>query len=547
MTEINFKGKTEVVNHHLAVPTPVIEPKYKLDKKNKVSELDSEDNLIIKGDNLLALKALLPTHKGRVKCIYIDPPYNTGNEGWCYNDNVNSPLMKDWFGKVVDIDDQTRHDKWLCMMYPRLQLLRELLRDDGVIFISIDDDEQYRLRSIMDEIFGEDNFVASIIWQKKYSPQNDATYFSDNHDYILCFAKVKNQKGEKTGWVRNLLERTEKNNKAYKHDDKDGKGLYRISGLDAKSHSSTGNYPIVNPKTKEEHFPPKGRHWSTNQKNMKNWVKEGRVIFGTDGKGRPGYKRYLSEVQQGIVPFTIWMYEEVGHNDSARKYIKEIFYDSAQPFDSPKPIKLIDRILHIATDKDSIILDSFSGSGTTGEAVMRLNKEDGGNRKFILIECEDYAEKITAERVRRVIKGIPKSKNEDLKKGLDGTFVYCELGDSIDYEKLLQGRMPPPYKALSALLFSQATGESLKKPKKQEEWLVGETTEYKVYVIYKPDVKFLESNESMLTLDILKKIKKNLKSRQRAIVFASGRYVDADDLKDKKVLFCHIPYELHRA
>ena len=161
MTEINFKGKTEVVNHHLAVPTPVIVPKYKLDKKNKVSELDSEDNLIIKGDNLLALKALLPTHKGRVKCIYIDPPYNTKNEGWCYNDNVNSPLMKEWLGKVVDGEDQTRHDKWLCMMYPRLHLLRELLSDDGVIFISIDNNEQHRLHFIMNEIFGEENFISS--------------------------------------------------------------------------------------------------------------------------------------------------------------------------------------------------------------------------------------------------------------------------------------------------------------------------------------------------------------------------------------------------
>ena len=538
MTEINFKGKTEVVNHHLAVPTPVIVPKYKLDKKNKISELDSEGNLIIKGDNLLALKALLPTHKGRVKCIYIDPPYNTGNEGWCYNDNVNSPLMKDWFGKVVDIEDQTRHDKWLCMMYPRLRLLRELLSDDGVIFISIDDHEQHRLRSIMDEIFGEDNFEGHIHWRRRHNQPNDKTKMIGLvAEHILAYTK-DSKEYKKSGVGKIGL------TGIFSNPDNDPRGDWSTKPWKVGSDQSGSRYKITLPSDRVV-----DEEWMGEEVTFKKLLEDDRIIFTSGGDGLPRKKYFKSERQEeGQCATNWWSHEHFGHNQEGSSTLTELMDDVKNTFNNPKPVTLIRNLISIANCHDGdIILDSFAGSGTTGHATLALNKEDGGNRKFILIECEDYAEKTTAERVRRVIKGIPKSKNEDLKKGLDETFVYCELGDSIDYEKLLQGKMPPPYKALSALLFSQATGESLKKPKKQEEWLVGETAEYKVYVIYKPDVKFLESNKSMLTLDLLKKIKKSLKSKQRAIVFASGRYVDSDDLKDKKVLFCHIPYELHRA
>ncbi|MDI6801731.1 MAG: site-specific DNA-methyltransferase, partial [Thermodesulfovibrionales bacterium] len=215
MATLSFKGKSFVQNHHLSVKYHQLIPKK---DKSLTDKISLNDNLIIHGDNLKALKALLPTYAGKVKCIYIDPPYNTGNEKWIYNDNVNSPMMQEWLGKVVDKEDLTRHDKWLCMMMPRLKLLRELLRDDGAIFVSIDDNEQHNLRYLMDEIFGENNFVTNIIWHKKYSLQSDAKYFSDTHDFILCYAKNKLNGENKSGWTRSLLPRTEKQDKLYRYD-----------------------------------------------------------------------------------------------------------------------------------------------------------------------------------------------------------------------------------------------------------------------------------------------------------------------------------------
>ncbi len=225
MPTIEFKGKSFVQNHHLAVPFHQRVP----DKKKSLTDkISLHDNLIIHGDNLIALKALLPTYAGKVKCIYIDPPYNTGNEGWVYNDKVNSPIIKEWIGQVVgkEGEDLTRHDKWLCMMMPRLKLLRELLADDGAIFISCDDNEQHNLRELLDEVFGVSNFITNIIWQKKYAASNDAKYFSDNHDFIIAYAK---NRGE-NGWIRNLLPRTSKQDSLYKYDSKDGKGLSGGSG-----------------------------------------------------------------------------------------------------------------------------------------------------------------------------------------------------------------------------------------------------------------------------------------------------------------------------
>src|ERR1035437_9143509 len=231
MATLDFKGKALVQNYHLSVKYHELVPKRDRSLTDKV-RLD--DNLIIHGDNLKALKALLPTYAGRVKCIYIDPPYNTGSESWAYNDKVNSPMMQEWLGNAVDKEDLTRHDKWLCMMMPRLKLLRELLSEDGAIFISIDDNEQHTLRILMDEIFGNQNFIQNIIWQKKFSPQNDAKYFSDNHDFIVCYAKNKIEGEQKTGWIRNLLPRTEDMNQRYANPDNDPRGVWTSSDLTVK-------------------------------------------------------------------------------------------------------------------------------------------------------------------------------------------------------------------------------------------------------------------------------------------------------------------------
>ena len=556
MPVLNFKGKSTVYSHHLGVPFRSLEidekksfsKKLKNGKKEK-SSLD--DNLIIHGDNLHALKALLPRYAGKVKCIYIDPPYNTGNEDWKYSDNVNSPIIQEWLRQNgVGTDDLERHDKWLCMMWPRLQLLKELLSDDGVIFISIDDNEQHGLRMIMDEIFGEQNFIANIIWQKKYAPANDAKYFSDNHDFILCYIKNKENGSNKTTWKRNLLPRTKKQDKLYKYDDKDGKGLWRTDNLTVKSYSSEYDYVITNPKTGKKYNPPQGTCWRANQKTVKTWIKEGRVFFGKDGKGAPQLKRYLKEVQKGIVPLTIWTYDEVGHTDSARKEIKEIFYDKQNPFENPKPSSLIYRLAQIGADKNVIILDSFAGSGTTAQAVLDLNKEDGGNRKFILVECEDYADKITAERIRRVIKGVPKAKEEKLKKGLGGSFTYCTLGKEINEENLIKGKSLPTYKVLSGYVYYVATGQTLEKVNENEDFYIGKSDkDTAFFVIYKPNIKFLRSRESALNLDRKEKIQKIMKQKgcKKAVVFAPVHYFDsANELAKDGIIFCQLPFAIYK-
>jgi adenine-specific DNA-methyltransferase len=541
MPTLHFKGKTFVQNHHLAVKYHQLVPKKEFSLTDKVS---LHDNLIIQGDNLKALKALLPTYAGKVKCIYIDPPYNTGNEKWVYNDNVNSPMIQEWLGSTVDKEDLTRHDKWLCMMMPRLKLLRELLSEEGVIFISIDDDEQHRLRMLCDEVFGELNFINNIIWHKNYASKNDAKYFSDSHDFIICYAKNKINGEVKTGWLRNLLPRTEKQDSLYKYDSNDGMGKWRADNLTVKTYSAEYDYPIVNPNTGKSYNPTKGRCWLTNKVTMQKWIEEGRVFFGKDGKGAPQLKRYANEVKQGIVPITIWGYDEVGHTDESRKELKEIFSESDTPFSTPKPTRLIKRLLQLASEeKDFVVLDSFAGSGTTAQAVLELNKEDDGNRKFVLVEMEDYANTITAERVRRVIKGVKTAKSELLKKGTSGSFSYFELGDTIEMESLLRGKNLPLFTEFARYLFYTATGEEFnEKHINEKSGFIGESKNYEVYLFYKAELDWLKKNA--LTLELCKSLP-GFKNKQR-LVFAPAKYVDDHTLLDYRIDFCQLPYEIYR-
>lgn len=547
MPNIDFKGKQLIYAHHLAIPARTLTPvANKSHPKNKAAA-SLDGNLIVHGDNLHALKALLPRYAARIDCIYIDPPYNTGNEKWIYNDNVNSTMMREWLNnkQSVDGEDMERHDKWLCMMWPRLQLLHELLAEDGVIFISIDDNEQHRLRMIMDEIFGEENFVANIIWQKKYAPANDAKYFSDNHDFVLCYAKNRaNGQDNGTAWTRRLLPRTEKQDKLYKYDDNDGRGPWRTDNLTVKSYMPEYDFPVVNPKTGKKYNPPQGTCWRTSREKMKKWIEEKRVFFGRNGKGAPQLKRYLREVQAGIVPLTIWTYDEVGHTDSARKSLKEVFHDQQLPFDNPKAVGLLQRIFTISADKNALILDSFAGSGTTAHAVLDLNKQDGGNRKFILVECEDYADTITAERVRRVIRGVRGAKDPNLASGLGGTFTYCTLGDEISSEKMLAGENLPDYDTLANHLLFNATGQSAnirKTPTK--DGLFFENDNHLYYLIYKPDLRFLRDNASALDGVRAKRISKRAKkSNKTAVVFAPHKFISQKELTDMKITFGQLPF-----
>lgn len=546
MPTLHFKGKTFVQNHHLAVKYHQLVPKKELSLTDKVS---LHDNLIIQGDNLKALKALLPTYAGKVKCIYIDPPYNTGNEKWVYNDNVNSPMIQEWLGSTVDKEDLTRHDKWLCMMMPRLKLLRELLSEDGAIFISCDDNEQHRLRSLMDEIFGGQNFIQNIIWQKKYSPQNDAKYFSDMHDFIVCYAKNKIEGEQKFGWQRNLLERTEEMNDRYSNPDNDERGDWKPADFSVKTYSKDYDYPITLPSGRFVN-PPQGRSWNTSKENFEKLVSDKRIWFGESGNNVPSVKKFLTEVKQGSVPNSIWGYKEVGHNQEAKQELKEIFKEIQLPFDTPKPTRLLKRIIQITSNENDIILDSFAGSGTTAQAVLELNKEDGGSRKFVLVEMEDYANSITAERVRRVIKGVKTAKSELLKKGTGGSFSYFELGNTIEMESLLRGKNLPSFTEFARYLFYTATGEEFnEKAINEKTGFIGESKNYEAYLFYKADIDWLKKNA--LTLELCKSLPKfknptNGGTGKQRLVFAPAKYVDDHTLLDYRIDFCQLPYEIYR-
>ena len=357
-------------------------------------DYDTTQNLYIEGDNLEILKLLQESYLGKVKMIYIDPPYNTGND-FVYKDNftmVNAEWLmvnaeKDEQGQRLFVNPETSgryHSDWLTMMYPRLKLARNLLTDDGVIFISIDDNEVHNLRKICDEVFGEGNFITNLIWHKKYGAANDAKYFSDVHDHILIYTK------NKENWRPNLFTRPDELNAKYKNPDNDKRGVWIAANLSVKTYSKNNDYIIKGP-TGLEFSPPPSRAWVVSKDRYDELLKDGRITFGKDGTSRPYLKSFLSEVQAGIVPTTIWSYNDAGHNVGAKSEIRDLFSETTVPFDTPKPTKLIERIIKVAesNSKNDIILDFFSGSATTAHAVMQLNAEDGGNRKFIMVQVPE--------------------------------------------------------------------------------------------------------------------------------------------------------------
>jgi adenine-specific DNA-methyltransferase len=524
MAQIQFKGKGLVWNHHLGVEYHELVP----DKsKSLTNSVNLKDNLIIHGDNLKALKALLPTYAGRVKCIYIDPPYNTGNEGWAYSDNVSSPMIKEWMGKVVDKDDLTRHDKWLCMMTPRLKLLRELLADDGIIFVSIDDNEVHHLRSLMDEVYGENNFIGQLGWQKVYSPKNQSTYFSNDYEFVISYAKDLTHAGI------NLLPRTEEMNARYKNPDNDPRGPWKPGDLVANEERKNGHYVVRSPVTGKEFDAPPGKHWGVSETNMKKLIADNRVYFGKDGNSIPSGKQFLSEVVQGRKASSLLSYKDYGHTDEAKKEIKRIFNDSeAIVFDTPKPTKLIKNLIRLGSKQADIVLDSFAGSGTTAQAVLELNKEDGGNRKFILVEMEDYADKITAERARRVIKN-----------GLNGSFSYFELGDSIDEVGILSGKNLPSYVQMARYLFYTATGEEFDEIQVNEgKHFIGASKDYEVFLFYKPNVDYLK--KTALNLEKAEALPRF--RGKRRLVFAPAKYLDQEHLEKFQIDFIQLPFEIYK-
>jgi adenine-specific DNA-methyltransferase len=536
MPSLNFKGKALVQNFHLLVPYYEL----KLVKsKSLTPKVSLHDNLVVHGDNLKALKSLLPYYAGKVKCIYIDPPYNTGNEKWVYNDNVSSPMIQEWLGKVVDREDLTRHDKWLCMMMPRLKLLREFLTDDGVIFVSIDDNEVHWLRGMMDEIFGEENFVTTVIWQKVFAPKNTAKYFSDDHDYIIVYAR------RLESWIPNLLKRSAEAEARYENLDNDPRGPWSSSDLTARNYYSLGTYEVTSPSGKK-FKPTMGTYWRVSPDKFKELNKDRRVWWGADGGNMPRSKRFLSEVKAGVVPQTLWFHKDVGHTQDSKKELLEVleFKKSEDVFTTLKPTALIERILEIATDEDSIVLDAFGGSGSTAQAVLQQNKRDGGGRRFVLIESEDFADSLTAERLRRVIKGVSRAKDEALHKGLGGSFSFVEVGHPMQLEALLKAENLPSFEDLASYVFYTATGEDFDAKRiNRKTGFIGESAQYDVYLLYEPDLDYWKS--TALTLDIARSLPKG--SGKKRLVFAPTKYLDSIHLDEHRIEFCQLPFEIYKA
>ncbi|MFH0854659.1 MAG: site-specific DNA-methyltransferase [bacterium] len=552
MPQIQFKGKQFIQNYHLGVKFhELISDKSKSrneavpsDEKivgrcrngalPRSSPISLHDNLIVHGDNLKALKSLLPTYGGKVKCVYIDPPYNTGNEKWVYNDNVNSPMIKEWLGKIVDTEDLTRHEKWLCMMMPRLKLLRELLREDGVIFISIDDNEVHHLRMLMDEIFGEDNFVADFIWKKKGGASNTETVVGIITEHIICYSK----KEEGKNFNRRVIERD--------YDGKDEDGYYNLENITKTNAGAyerkTMIYGIRHPETGEIINPPAGRRWVINEKTKDELLEQDLLYFIKDKNNNWDIKRkkYDSDYDENSAVYLNLFFEK-GSLKTAKSELENIGFER-EKFDTPKPTILIKHILGMVTNKDSIILDSFAGSGTTAHAVLALNKEDGGNRKFILVECEEYADKITAERVRRVMSGVKNAKDENLKNGYGGSFSYFEIGHPVKLAEILTGKHFPSYKELARYIFFTATGEEFnEKDFDENKNFIGESKDYLVYLFYKPDLEYLRNTALTLSrADALGAYK-----NKRRLVFAPTKYLDQEYLDRYRIDFAQLPFEIY--
>ena len=589
MATLDFKGKALVQNYHLTVKYHELVPKRDRSLTDKV-RLD--DNLIIHGDNLKALKALLPTYASQVECIYIDPPYNTGSEGWAYNDNVNSPMMHEWLGKVVDNDDLTRHDKWLCMMMPRLKLLKELLSNDGVIFASIDDHESANLKKLMEEVFGEENFIDTIavemsttsgpktvnaqqgtivknvefvhVFQKSaefdkktHTPLRDGILAYDTHysmwlnddgtlgtlaEKLLADAKIKAE-------IRQygLMERE---TFSFNNIDK----LLLISES-AKSFVEANLKKIASvdrPPVSAEGIATKVGHWKAFEADhrtyylttLANGTLRALMPLSLNYRMSDDYKpRFGRTVLRG----DLWK----GFHQDMGNVAKE----GDTPFSNgKKPVRLIKQLIKWSgSTGDAIILDSFAGSGTTAHAVLALNKEDGGNRKFILVQCdelnnetgriEDICNNITAERVRRVIKGVKGASDENLKKGLGGTFSYFELGKAIELDSILDGKNLPSYLELARYVFYTATGEEFDERKVNEKRsFVGESKTHEVYLFYQPDMDYLK--KTALTLERAESLGK-LKDKRR-LVFAPTKYLDQEQLDALRIDFAQLPFEIYK-
>lgn len=543
MPTLNWIGKEKVINHHQEVPYKVLEKQYTYSNGKEVDT--TSENKIIHGDNLEALKSLLPEYEGKIKCIYIDPPYNTGNENWVYNDNVNDPKIKKWLGQVVgkESEDLSRHDKWLCMMYPRLKLLHKLLADDGAIFISIDDNEQANLKLICDEIFGISNYISNVAVVNNFKGRSDDKYIASAHESLLIFKKVD--------YITNGVPVPDEYQNDYKEEDE--KGKYRLQGLRKRGSNARQIdrpnlfYPIYfNPKSNltslenKEDFIEILPKLSNGENGTWRWGKEtflSRIdeieirIVKTRNEFDVFQKDYLSNdgIDKRIKPKSFWHGSEFS-SEAGTLQLKKIFDNKSFP--TPKSVDLIEFCLQQATCKNSIILDSFAGSGTTAHAVLNINKQDNGNRKFILIEMEDYANTITAERVKRVIKGYGEDKKTV--EGTGGDFSFYQLGESIFLDNDMLNENIGIEKIEEYVWYTE-TKSPFKK--QSEKYFLGKKEDTAYYFYYNKD--------AVTTLD--ESFLRNIKTKaEQYIIYADNCLLDEKLMNKYHIIFKKIPRDITR-
>jgi adenine-specific DNA-methyltransferase len=536
MPTLNWIGKEAVVNHHLQVPFHLLK-----DVPELACGEPGDGNLIVQGDNLVALKALLPYYAGQVKCIYIDPPYNTGNENWVYNDNVNSPVIREWLGKVVGKEGETldRHDRWLCMMYPRLALLRQFLREDGAIFVSIDDNEIQTLRCVLDEIFGSTNFIATVLWQKVFAPKNTARHLSEDHDYVVVYARNGNI------WRPNLVPRSEKAKQRYKNPDNDPRGAWTSGDLQARNYYSEGTYPITCPSGRVIQGPGAGMYWRVSKEKFLELNKDNRIYWGPVGDNMPRLKRFISDVKGGVTPQTLWLHSDVGHTQEAKKELLSIlqFDSSADVFITPKPMRLIERVLQISTQPGDLILDSFAGSGTTGHTVLKLNRmaTDTDSRRFILVELEPkVARDVTAERVRRASQGFTSSGGERV-EGLGGGLRYCELGEPL-FDENGKIRETVTFGELARHVYFSETGEPLPRERVSKSPFLGACRGVGIYLLYNGVLRDKSANGgNVLTRAVLAELPPFDGPK---VIYCAGCLLGKSRLQAERIIVRQTPYEI---
>ncbi len=548
MPTLEWIGKDKVINHHQDVAYRVLERQYSYSAEGQTEADNGSGNMIIHGDNLVALKALLPQYEGKIKCIYIDPPYNTGNEKWVYNDNVNDSKIKKWLGDVVgrEGEDLSRHDKWLCMMYPRLKLLQKLLAENGAIFISIDSNEKFNLKLLCDEIFGVNNFIADITVVNNLKGRSDDKYIATAHENLLIYQKEQ--------YITNGVPVPEEYVTEYKLSDEHGR--YRLQGLRKRGAGSKRNdrpnmfYPF--------YYNEINHSISVTKTSGDDIEILPKLSDGTDGRWRWGKETAVSRVAEltvqlvsgrneydvfqkdylpadgskRIKPKSVWMGSEFSA-EAGTLQTKAILGKGV--FETPKSTGVIEYCLEQASDAGSVILDSFAGSGTTAHAVLNLNKQDGGNRKFILVETEDYAETITAERVKRVIRGYGEGNSSV--EGTGGSFSFYELGDVL---LLSDGNLNESVgvdRIRSYVYFMETKQTIGEKSPDENEYFLGAHNQTAYYFYYEP--------ETVTTLDDL--FLATIRTRADGyLIYADQLALSADDLRKYNIVFKKIPRDISR-